>query len=75
MDGDMGSVEIWIDRNKQQNYDKDVFDSATKFTWKHGPVNVHVHGRHVGIYGKFSDTYLAYVELMKPITICMMVKL
>ena len=55
LDGDKGAIDIWIDRNKNQVYNKDVLETARTFCWKQGgPVRVHVHGHHVGIYGKLS---------------------
>ena len=52
LDGDTGSVEIWIDRDKDGKVNQEVVDTARSFRWTRGPVHVHVHGTHVGIYGR-----------------------
>lgn len=60
LDGDLASVEIWIDRSKDDNrVDERTLASATNFRWRHerGQVRVHVQERHVGICGQWIDTW------------------
>lgn len=51
------AMEIWIDRNVNDEIDIKTFELAKRFFWKHGPVRVHVWTKHVGIYGQWIDTW------------------
>lgn len=57
LDGDSGSLEIWIDRDKRGNADNKTIETATSFQWKKGPIRVYVHSTHVGIYGQWIQTW------------------
>jgi len=58
MDGDIGSLEIWVDRRKNANtVSEKVIACAESFSWKHGSVRVHVQEKHVGILGQWIDTW------------------
>jgi hypothetical protein len=57
MDGDSVAVEIWIDRDKNDNVDEQTLASARSFRWRYGNVSVHVHAHHVGIYGQWINTW------------------
>lgn len=60
LDGDLASVEIWIDRSKDDNrVDEKTLASASNFRWGHerGQIRVHVQERHVGICGQWIDTW------------------
>ncbi|KAK2155395.1 hypothetical protein LSH36_241g02018 [Paralvinella palmiformis] len=57
-DGLRVSLEVWIDRDQRTNLiDLDTLDVALDFRWRHGPINVWVHGRHVGLYGQWLYTW------------------
>ena len=58
LDGDRGSLEIFIDvarDTKSPNAQTKAI--AEGFTWKSGPTWVHVQQRHVGIYGQWIDSW------------------
>lgn len=57
LDGDSAALEIWIDRNKNDQVDSDTVKTANAFKWKLGHTRVHVQERHVGIYGQWIDTW------------------
>jgi len=57
LDGDVASLEIWIDRNKTNGVCKEVVKCARHFRWTKGRVRVHVHKKHVGLYGQWIDTW------------------
>lgn len=58
LDGDKASLEIWIDRDKKtQLTDEDTVNAARSFQWSLGPTRVHIHKKHVGIYGQWVDTW------------------
>lgn len=58
MDGHSAALEIWIDRNRKRGtVDERTVKAASEFRWSHGPTRVHVHTRHVGIYGQWIDTW------------------
>ena len=57
LDGDKAVVEIWIDRDVNGTVDEMTYRTARGFRWRHGPVRVHVHGRHVGVYGQWINTW------------------
>jgi len=57
MDGDSVAVEIWIDRDSHNSVDDPTLLAALSFSWRHGPVRVHVHRVHVGIYGQWMATW------------------
>jgi len=57
MDGDSVSVEIWIDRDVGGAVDEATLLAARSFRWRYGRVRVHVHRRHVGIYGQWMATW------------------
>jgi len=58
MDGDSVAVEIWIDRDSRRNQvDRRTSVVARSFRWRHGKVRVHVHRKHVGIYGQWMATW------------------
>jgi len=57
MDGDSVSVEIWIDRDGRGVVDEPTLLAARSFRWRHGRVRVHVHRRHVGLYGQWMATW------------------
>jgi len=42
LDGDRGAMEIWIDRDKQNNVDQQTLKVATEFSWKVGPTRTHL---------------------------------
>ena len=57
-DYDTAALDIWIDRDKKDNrLDGDTYRLAAEFRWKVGPSSVHVHDRHVGVYGQWLDTW------------------
>jgi len=66
LDGDTGSLEIWIDRKlkaekngsgPKDTIDTDTVETALTFTWLNGQTRVHIHKTHVGIYGQWIDTW------------------
>jgi len=42
LDGYEGALEIWIDRNRQDEVDQRTHEVAAAFSWKAGPTRVHV---------------------------------
>jgi hypothetical protein len=58
MDGDRAMLEIWIDREKHTDVvDCETLKVAAFFKWSRGVRRVHVHEKHVGIYGQWIDTW------------------
>ena len=57
LDGDSTALEIWIDRDADNSVDEPTLLAAGSFRWRHGPTRVHVHRRHVGIYGQWMATW------------------
>jgi len=57
LDGDVGQLEIWIDRNKSNIASEEIVKFARSFHWKQGRVRVNVQKRHVGIIGQWIDTW------------------
>lgn len=57
--GDDGSItlDIWIDRAKNNSFDEATRRVATDFRWTVGPSSVHVQPRHAGVYGQWLDTW------------------
>jgi len=45
LDENHAALEIWIDRTRTNDYDKQTFDIATQFNWTRGPTRVHVQVR------------------------------
>ena len=46
LDGSSAALEIWIDRDRKSgNVNKQTLEAASAFTWKGGPVRVHVQVR------------------------------
>ncbi|KAK2156183.1 hypothetical protein NP493_1996g00027 [Ridgeia piscesae] len=56
---DDGSItlDIWIDRAKDNSFDQATRRVATDFRWTAGPSSVHVQPRHAGVYGQWLDTW------------------
>ena len=56
---DDGSItlDIWIDRAKNNSFDETTRRVATDFRWTVGPSSVHVQPRHAGVYGQWLDTW------------------
>lgn len=57
MDGDSVALEIWIDRDRSNAVDESTLSTARSFPWRHGQARIHVHRRHVGIYGHWITTW------------------
>lgn len=57
LDGDISSLEIWIDVDKRGAFHNETVDVARAFQWKKGTTRVHIHTSHVGIYGQWIDTW------------------
>src|SRR6218665_1758996 len=57
LDGDEGCLEIWIDRNKQNEIDNETVEVANSFRWKQGPTKVYIQKEHAGIYGQWIETW------------------
>jgi len=58
LDGHSAALEIWIDRSRKTGkVHKNTVQAASEFHWSRGPTRVHVHSRHVGIYGQWIDTW------------------
>ena len=61
IDGDKASLEIWIDRDVGKDGDTIVHPPtlrvARAFAWSRGQTRVHVHSKHVGLYGQWIDTW------------------
>ena len=52
LDGHTAAVEVWIDRSVDGLIDPGSLKTARQFCWDEGPVRVHLHQKHVGLYGK-----------------------
>jgi hypothetical protein len=57
LDGDTAAVEIWIDVNGNDLADQRTVEVANSFKWLKGPSSVHIHPKHVGIFGQWIDTW------------------
>ena len=57
LDGHNATMEIWVDRTKDNQLDGDTYRTARSFCWDKGPVYVHIHSEHVGIYGQWIHTW------------------
>ncbi|ELT94152.1 hypothetical protein CAPTEDRAFT_214128 [Capitella teleta] len=57
LDGDTGHLDIFVDRNKNQELDPATVKVAKSFTWSKGPSRVHLQDKHVGIYGQWVDSW------------------
>ena len=57
LDGDSASLEVWIDRSKENEINVATEQVARNFTWVQGPVHVHIQTVHAGIYGQWIDTW------------------
>lgn len=57
LDGELASIDIWIDRNVTNHVDEATLQVAATFQWLKGDVSVHVHTKHVGLYGQWIDTW------------------
>ena len=50
-------LDIWLDRSKNGTYDNQTLTVAKNFRFNKGLKKVHVHKKHVGIYGQWLDTW------------------
>ena len=57
MDGDRAEMEIWIDRNLSGQVDNKTVEVARNFIWMQGTTSVHIHEKHVGLYGQWIGTW------------------
>ncbi|KAK2142550.1 hypothetical protein LSH36_940g01036 [Paralvinella palmiformis] len=61
MDGHKASLEIWVDKKRDGDRHNIVDDLtlqiAQSFSWSRGQTRVHIHKKHVGIYGQWLDTW------------------
>ena len=57
IDGYSVAMDIWIDQSKSGQVDMKTVRVATSYHWRHGPVTVWIHGRHVGLYGQWINTW------------------
>ncbi|CAH1784460.1 unnamed protein product [Owenia fusiformis] len=55
--GDQILLEIWIDRDKKNQLDQNVFEVADKFKFIHGKKELKVHPEHAGIHKQWIDTW------------------
>ena len=56
-DGTTSQLDIWIDRGKDNHFDGDTYRISKDFKWKNGVSMIHVHSKHVGVYGQWLDTW------------------
>ena len=57
LDGDVAAIDIWIDRDINGTVDAATLIVARESRWLYGEVHVHVHHKHVGLYGQWIDTW------------------
>lgn len=58
MDSHTAALEIWIDRDRKKNSaDSQTLKIASEFRWSQGATRVHVHKKHVGLYGQWIYTW------------------
>lgn len=57
LDGDTARMEIWVDRDHDNNVYNDTLDVAMSFKWTQGQVRVHVQEKHAGVYGQWINTW------------------
>jgi len=55
--GKDSQLDIWIDRWKNTSIDEETYRVSKEFRWKNGVSVVHVHDRHVGVYGQWLGTW------------------
>ena len=56
-DGFPVAVDIYLDLNKQKEVHNATLSIAKNFVFKHGPKEVHVRPRHVGVLGQWLQTW------------------
>lgn len=57
LDGDIASLEIWLDPNKKGVVDNHTLEAVSSFKWLKGPTRVYSHSSNVGIIGQWIDTW------------------
>jgi len=58
LDSQSATLEIWIDRSRRTHIvHQETVRVASQFHWSKGPTRVHVHKRHVGLYGQWINTW------------------
>jgi hypothetical protein len=57
LDGHIGHLDIFIDRNEDGEVDNETLHVAESFVWSLGETVVHVQQVHVGLYGQWIDSW------------------
>ena len=57
LDGDVASIDIWIDRYANDTIDEATLAVANTFRKSRNDVTVHIQPRHAGLYGQWINTW------------------